>query len=100
VVYLPEGTYLVSDTIHLYDNDTLRSAGPGKTILKHTGGYVRSMVDMRGLIYWQIAGLHKTYDVIEASKDSQVVTLAGTAGITPGDILLINQLNDRTYAVG
>lgn len=95
VVYLPEGTYLTSDTIHLDDYDTLRGAGPGKTVLKHTGGYLRSMVDMRGLIYWQIAGLHKTYDVLEANKDSQVITLAGTAGISPGDILLINQLNDN-----
>jgi hypothetical protein len=95
VVYLPEGTYLTSDTIHLDDYNTLRGAGPGKTVLKHTGGYLRSMVDMRGLIYWQIAGLHKTYDVLEANKDSQVITLASTAGINLGDILLINQLNDN-----
>ena len=94
VVYLPPGIYIISDTIHLDDFDTLRGAGPGITILKHSGGYLRSMVDMRGLIYWQIAGLHKTYDVIQANKDAQVITLASTAGITPGDILLLNQLND------
>jgi hypothetical protein len=94
VVYLPEGVYITSDTIHLDSYNTLRGAGPGKTVLKHAGGYLRSMVDMRGLIYWQIAGLHKTYDVLEANKDSQVITLASTAGISPGDILLINQLND------
>jgi len=95
VVFIPEGTYLTSDTIHLDSYATLRGAGPGKTIIKHTGGYLRSMVDMRGLIYWQIAGLHKTYDVLEANKDSQVITLANTVGISPGDILLINQLNDN-----
>jgi hypothetical protein len=94
VVYLPPGVYITSDTIHLDSYNTLRGAGPGKTVLKHAGGYLRSMVDMRGLIYWQIAGLHKTYDVLEANKDSQVITLASTAGINPGDILLINQLND------
>ncbi len=94
VVYLPPGTYLIYGTVHLYDYDTLRGAGPGLTILKHAGGYSRSMVDMRGSVYWQIASLHKTYDVLEANKDSQVITLAGTAGISPGDILLINQLND------
>ncbi len=94
VVYLPPGVYIVNDTIHLDDFDTLRGAGPGITILKHSGGYLRSMVDMRGSIYWQIAGLHKTYDVIKASKDSQVITLASTAGIIRGDILLLNQLND------
>jgi hypothetical protein len=94
VVYLPPGIYITSDTIHLNDFDTLRGAGPGISILKYTGGYLRSMVDMRGLIYWQIAGLHKTYDVIQASKDSKVITLASTTGITRGDILLLNQLND------
>ncbi len=95
VVYLPEGTYLATDTIHLYDYDTLRGAGPGKTILKYEGGWVRSLVDMRGSVYWQIASLHKTYDVIEGNKDAFVITLDGTTGISPGDILLINQLNDN-----
>jgi hypothetical protein len=94
VVYAPQGTYRISNTVHLYDNDTLRGAGPGKTILKHTGGYLRSMVDMRGLIYWQIASLHKVHNVIQAVKDTKVVTLADVSGISPGDILLINQLND------
>ena len=94
VVYVPEGTYLIYGTVHLYDYDTLRGAGQGRTILKHAGGSTRSMVDMRGSIYYQIASLHKTYDVIEAEKDSQTVTLAGSGGINPGDILLINQLND------
>jgi hypothetical protein len=94
VVYIPAGVYMISDTIHLDDFDTLRGAGTGITMLKHSGGYLRSMVDMRGLIYWQIAGLHKTYDVVVARKDAQVITLTSTAGITPGDILLLNQLND------
>jgi hypothetical protein len=94
VVYLPEGTYIVNDTIHLYDYDTLRGAGPGKTVLKHTGDWSRSMVDMRGSIYYQLADLHKTYPVLQANKESQTITLAGAGGIAPGDILLINQLND------
>ncbi len=94
VVYVPPGTYLVIGTIHLYDEDTLKGAGPGKTILKHTGGYARSLVDMRGSIYYQIASLHKTRNVLQATKDSKTITLASTSGIAPGDILLINQLND------
>jgi hypothetical protein len=94
VVYLPPGTYIVSSTIHLYDYDTLRGAGPGKTLLKHVGGYSRSMVDMRGSIYYQLASLHKIHPVLQANKDSRVITLSNTSGITPGDILLINQLND------
>ena len=94
VVYLPPGTYAYNGTIHLYDEDTLKGAGPGKTILKHTGGYSRSMVDMRGSMYWQVSSLHKIHSVLQATKDAQVITLADASGIAPGDILLINQLND------
>lgn len=50
---------------------------------------------MRGTIYYELASLHKTYDVVQANKDSTVITLAGTDGINPGDVLLINQLNDN-----
>ena len=74
VVYLPPGIYIISDTIHLDDYDTLRGAGPGITILKHSGGYLRSMVDMRGLIYWQIAGLHKTYPM--SSRRTRMLKLS------------------------
>jgi hypothetical protein len=95
VVYLPEGTYLIGSTVHLYDFDTLRGAGPGKTLLKHTGSYLRSMVDMRGTVYYQITSLHKTHGVLQANKDALVITLSETSGIAPGDILLINQLNDN-----
>ncbi len=96
VVYVPAGIYWVSSTIHLYDNDTLRGAGTGRTILKHAGGYSRSMVDMRGSVYYQVTSLHKTHPVLQAVKDSRTITLANASGIQPGDILLINQLNDNT----
>jgi hypothetical protein len=95
VVYLPEGTYMIGSTVHLYDYDTLRGAGPGKTILKHSGGYLRSIVDMRGIVYYQITSLHKTHNVLQANKDARVITLSDASGIAPGDILLINQLNDN-----
>lgn len=96
VVYLPAGTYITHDTIHLRSFNTLRGAGQGQTILKYQGSsYLRSMVDMRGLVYWQVATLHKTHAVLQANKDLRVITLATTDGIAPGDILLINQLNDN-----
>ena len=43
-----------TSTIHLYDYDTLRGAGPGKTILKHTGGYL------------QVDGRHARLDLLAA----------------------------------
>jgi len=95
VVYLPEGIYIVHGTIHLYDYDTLRGSGPGETILKHVGGWSRSIVDMRGSVYHQLFTLHKTHDVLVADKDSRVIALASSSGISVGDVLLINQLNDN-----
>jgi hypothetical protein len=97
VVYVPQGTYLVLDTIHLYSFHTLRGDGPGKTILKYTGSppHPRSIVDMRGLVYWQITSLHKVHAVLQANKYATTITLADASGISPGDILLINQLNDN-----
>ena len=50
---------------------------------------------MRGSVYYQLASLHKTHPVLQANKDSRVITLSSTSGIHPGDILLINQLNDN-----
>jgi hypothetical protein len=50
---------------------------------------------MRGSVYYQISTLHKTHNVLQANKDSRTITLANTTGIHPGDILLINQLNDN-----
>ena len=96
VVYLPQGVYQISSTVHLDDNDTLQGAGPGKTTLRYSGvNYLRSMVDMRGLIYWELTKPQRLiYDVLQANKDDRVITLASTTGIAPGDILLINQLND------
>jgi hypothetical protein len=54
------------------------------------------MVDLRGSIYYQLSSLHKTRNVVEAHKDTRSITLASVSGIHPGDILLINQLNDNT----
>ena len=83
MVFLPPGVYLLSDTIHLYNYDTLRGAGPGETILKYSGGgYLRSMVDMRGSVYYQITALHKIHDVLDAVKDSMVITLGTNSGIS------------------
>jgi hypothetical protein len=51
---------------------------------------------MRGSVYYQLASLHKTHNVLQAIKDSRVITLSNTSGIHPGDVLLINQLNDNS----
>lgn len=94
VVYLPKGVYLISDTIEVRNFDTLRGAGPDNTILKVSGRSLGAMVAMRLNVYSEIVYQHETHDIVEARKDSQIITLGSTTGINPGDILLLNQLND------
>ncbi len=95
IVYLPPGLYLITRTILLHDFVTLRGAGPGITILKHAGSNsLGALVAAQANIYSEIVYQHRVHAILQASKDSQVITLGNTSGIVPGDILLLNQLND------
>jgi len=95
VVYLPAGRYKTSQTIHLYDWTTLRGAGPGKTTISFENSWGRSILDMRGLFYWDVTGLKRNFSIIGgATKGSTQITLSGTGPTSIGDILLIDQLND------
>jgi len=101
VVYLPAGTYKVSSPpnfetiLNMRSNVTLRGAGQGKTIITFPGTYARSIIDIRGLAYWNIYGLQRTVSITGGmSKGSTQITLSSASGISVGDILLIDQLND------
>ena len=95
VVYLPAGTYVTTQTIHLRSNRTLRGAGPGQTTISYQGATGRSVLDIKGNTYNDIWSLRRTFAVTGgATKDSRQITLSSTAGISVGDVLLIDQLND------
>jgi hypothetical protein len=94
VVYLPAGTYMVSKTIFLRSYDTLRGAGPGLTILKHTGSDAEPIIGMDNVTWGVLISSPQPRDIVHAVKDAQVVTLSDVSGITSGDLLLLNQLND------
>jgi hypothetical protein len=94
VVYLPAGTYLISNTIWMRSHDTLRGAGPGKTTLKHTGTNTGSVIQVANGMWGELIGQPEIHTIVEAKKDAQVIALDSTAGISPGDLLLLNQLND------
>jgi hypothetical protein len=94
-VYLPEGKYKTTQTIHLSNNKTIRGDGPGKTIISFEGDWGRSIIDMRGSFYWDITGLKRCHGITGGGvKGSTQLTLDSAAGISAGDILLIDQLND------
>lgn len=95
VVVLPAGTFVVTDTIHLRTDRTLRGAGQGRTIIRYQGAGARSVLDMRGNIYNDVFNLERTYAIVGgAAKDDAWITLAATTGIAVGDVLLIDQRND------
>jgi hypothetical protein len=95
VVVLPAGTYVTTDTVHLRTDKTLRGAGPARTVLRYQGGGGRSVLDMRGTIYNDIYHIGRSYALPNgAAKDARRITLNSTAGITAGDVLLLDQLND------
>ena len=95
VAYIPGGTYAVSQTVHLYTRKTLRGAGMGKTIINYTDTSGRSVLDMRGSINWDITGLQRSFSITGGmTKGSTQIVLNNASGISTGDILLIDQLND------
>ncbi|MBL0176627.1 MAG: right-handed parallel beta-helix repeat-containing protein [Ignavibacteria bacterium] len=95
VVYLPAGVYKTSATIHLFSNRTLRGAGPGKTIIRFANDWGRSILDMRGLFYWNVYGLKRSFGIVAGGvKGSTQITLDSIGTIAKGDILLIDQRND------
>ena len=68
--------------------------GPERTIIRYQGSGTRSVLDMRGTVYWQITGIKTTFAVVGgAGKDDRRITLSATEGISVGDVLLIDQLN-------
>jgi hypothetical protein len=96
VVYLPSGTYVVSQTVHLSANTTLRGAGPGKTVISYSDTGGRSVLDMRGLANWDIEGLKRSAAITGGmTKGSTQITLGSASGIGAGDVLCIDQLNDN-----
>lgn len=103
VVVLPAGSYRTSDTIHVRTDKTLRGAGPSRTEIRYQGPATRSVLDMRGSVYWDVYGLHRTYGIpVEARKGDREVVLDSVEGIAVGDVLLLDQRNDAALvdAVG
>ncbi len=97
VVYVPAGTYQIDTYLRMRSNVTLRGAGQGITTLK-AGGSARNQLIYfyDAYIYDEIVGSPTTYNITSAVKDSLVVSLNSVSGISVGDLLLLNQLNDGT----
>ncbi|UCG50231.1 MAG: right-handed parallel beta-helix repeat-containing protein [Phycisphaerales bacterium] len=56
-VFLPAGSYLISDSIRLKPNIKLAGAGPDATVIKYAGGQGRAMIELSGASDVEIANL-------------------------------------------
>ena len=91
VVLLGPGTFnITDDRIHLYKGVTLRGSGPTQTILSAALGSVNVVIDI-GQFPGYGASTNFTSDGV---KGANSVTVASTAGLAAGKIVLIDKLPD------
>jgi hypothetical protein len=102
-VFLAAGTYVLSDEVLLSNtrNLTLRGAGrdadAGATVLKFTGssGGVHLIGSNGSDIIFNPINPSQLYDWNAGyAQGTTVITLGSTTGLSVGDILLLDQLND------
>jgi hypothetical protein len=98
-VYLQAGTYTLASSI-VFDttrNVTLRGAGrgtgPGATILHFTAGSIGISAGAN-LIYQPVDTTRVRNWVAGYAQGTTVITLDSITGITAGNVLLLDQLND------
>jgi hypothetical protein len=98
VAYLPPGTYVVTSSIRLQSNKTLRGAGMGLTI-------IRGDADLLGIIdiyggYTDCTGGAGAIGILSGhTKGSTRIVLVSAFSISVGDFLYLSELNDSSIPV-
>jgi hypothetical protein len=94
VVYVPAGTYKIAGSLKIPSSVTLRGAGPQKTILDAHGSGSGFIIFDPDLQRWNPPLIAITSGL---AKNSTVLTVNDTTGISVGSYLKISQLNDSAY---
>lgn len=94
VVYIPAGTYRINGSLKIPSNVTLRGAGPQKTVLDARGSGNGFIIFDPDLEVWNPPLRAITGGL---NKNSTVITVGDTTGISVGSYLKISQLNDSAY---
>ncbi|OFZ54552.1 MAG: hypothetical protein A2428_17570 [Bdellovibrionales bacterium RIFOXYC1_FULL_54_43] len=90
VVKLTEGTFNLNTSIRLKSGVTLRGSGMGRTILKGASGMSGSyVVGITG--YWEGGSIGISGGL---EKGSTMITTSSSHGWSPGDHIIIDQLNE------
>jgi len=92
VLYIPEGTYLLQETLDLGKRIVLRGEGPGKTRLVFDfGGQNKNCIEVlkinRGIWVKAVSGFR---------KDSKAVVVQDAGSFHAGDFAELQQANDST----
>ncbi len=94
VVYLPSGTYRISDSILMDQSHVvLRGAGPGLTKIIGVPG--KKQASIRVGWKWNYTGVWNV--VGDVPKGSTSITVSDASAIEVGDVLQIDQQDDLSY---
>ncbi|MBN1607151.1 MAG: hypothetical protein JW940_11000 [Polyangiaceae bacterium] len=91
VVFVPEGTYRLGDGLAIPSGVVLRGAGPDKTQLEGDGTSTKAIVQAGS---WDEDNSPETAVASGLEKGSTTLVLESTAGLTVGDFVIVDQLND------
>jgi hypothetical protein len=91
VVFVPEGTYRLTDGLAIPSGVVLRGAGPDKTRLEGDGTTTKAIVQAGS---WDEDNSPVAAVVRGLEKGSTRLELDSTEGFAPGDFVIVDQLND------
>jgi len=100
VVYIPQGTYRISQSLVINKGIVVRGAGPAKTKILQCAPRHVFMIQGAGTSFWYAAvGGHAELGIVQNiqsgySRGSDTVVIADSRECAEGDVVLIDQLND------
>lgn len=95
--FFPPGRYLITDTLVLYSNTTLRGSGRGLTVIDITGlgaalGAGKTGITATGVL----AGSATATVSVNVTRNAKTCTVADASGLAVGDVVLLS--SDQTFA--
>ena len=95
--FLPAGTYMITGSIAIPSNKTLRGAGPYDTQIRFTGsvggltsGVISASTDYLNPLFCPSGAFNV---VGSPAKGATTITLSGTSGLGAGSVVVISRLN-------